>query len=200
MSAPPSRPPENGFFRPRWVYPVPQETLQLALSEAIDALRQQAIRYRDSLSADARESAPPGGGWCVNQILEHLVVTHARYEERMRPVLEQRARPGHGEAPWRPTWVGGMLVHAMHGERRLPAPRAFRVGDRAGPAVLERYLTALETTERMMTDAESIHWSRTRVRSPVSRLLRVNLGDCFVVLTVHGERHFRRIGTLTGRR
>lgn len=195
----PSSPPVSGFFRQRLAHPVPQETLHVALSEAIGILRQQAICYRDTLSADARKSVPPGGGWSVNQILQHLVVTHQRYEEGVRRLLDRAPRPGHGDTPWQPTWVGGMMVHALQGARRLPAPRAFRVGERVGPAVLERYLTALESTDRMMIDAEGIHWARARVAFPAFRLLRLNLGDCFALLTVHGERHFRRIRTLTRR-
>ena len=198
MSLLSSPPPEGGFFRQRLLHPVPQETLHVALDEAIEALRQQAISYRDTLSAEARESVPAGGGWSVNQILQHLVVTHRHYEDRVRRAMDRAPPPGHGDTPWRPTWVGGMLVHAMQGARRLPAPRAFRMGAHVGPAVLDQYLTALESTERMMRDAEGIHWARTRVTSPAARFLRLNLGDCFAVLTVHGERHFRRIGILAG--
>lgn len=192
--------PDAGFFRQRLSHPVPQEALHVALTEAIETLRQQAISYRDTVSADRREVRPADGGWSMNQVLRHLVVTHQRYEDRMRRVLNRTPRPGHGDTPWQPTWMGGLMIHAMQGSRRLPAPRVFRVDQSAVPAVLERYLTALESTERMMREAESVHWARTRVTSPASVFVRLNLGDCFAVLTVHDERHFRRIRVLVGGR
>ncbi len=200
MSPRPPPLPEIGFFRQRLVHPVPQEALHVALHEAIDALREQAISYRDTLSASRRETSPSDGGWSVNQVLQHLVVTHQLYADRVRRVLSRAPPPGHGDTPWRSTWMGGLMVHALQGARRLPAPKAFRVDQSVVPTVLERYLTALESTERLMGDAESVDWDRTRVTSPASRLVRLNLGDCFAVLTVHDERHFRRIQTLAERR
>ncbi|GEM_PF-1713069 len=192
--------PDAGFFRRRLPHPVPQEVLHVALREAMDLLRQQAISYRDTLSAERRGLVPSDGGWSVNQVLQHLAVTHQLYADRVQRVLSRAPRPGHGDTPWRATWMGGLMVHALQGSRRLPAPKAFRVDRTVPAAVLERYLTALESTERMMREVESVHWARTRVTSPASRLVRLNLGDCFAVLTVHDERHFARIRTLAGLR
>ncbi len=168
--------PAAGFFRRRLPHPVPQEVLHVALREAMESLRQEAIAYRDTLSAERRTVVPADGGWSVNQVLQHLVVTHQLYTDRVRRVLSRGPRPGHGDTPWRSTWLGGLMVHALQGARRLPAPKAFRVDQSVVPSVLERYLTALESTERLMGDAESVHWDHTRVTSPASRLVRLNLG------------------------
>jgi hypothetical protein len=47
--------------------------------------------------------------------------------------------------------------------------------------------------------AATLDWRRTRTTSPISPLIRLNLGDCFTILVVHAQRHLGQIDRLRGR-
>ena len=42
-------------------------------------------------------------------------------------------------------------------------------------------------------DSAGIDWRRTRLASPASPLIRLNLGDAFLVLAVHARRHLGQV-------
>jgi hypothetical protein len=41
--------------------------------------------------------------------------------------------------------------------------------------------------------ARPLEWRRLRIASPLSRLIRLNLGDCFMVGVAHARRHLGQI-------
>jgi hypothetical protein len=55
--------------------------------------------------------------------------------------------------------------------------------------VVERLLGHLDVLDGLVDDSAGFDWRRLRMRSPVMPLLRFNLGDAFLMLLVHAERH-----------
>jgi hypothetical protein len=140
---------------------------------------------------------PPEGGWSIGQVMEHLCVSHDSYLDPMRALVGNRpagaAREDNG---WKPSFAGRLLVSGLKGERKLPSPRKYRVGPHARPEVARELASRHDIIARVLESAGTYDWRRIRVRSPVLPLLRMNLGDCFEVLVVHEERHFRQIDRL----
>lgn len=50
-----------------------------------------------------------------------------------------------------------------------------------------------EDLGHLLTEASGIDWRGVRMRSPVTRLVRMNLGDALTVLVVQAERHAAQI-------
>ena len=44
-----------------------------------------------------------------------------------------------------------------------------------------------------MESAKGIDLRRNKVTSPVSKLIRINLGDALLILVVHSQRHLQQI-------
>jgi hypothetical protein len=57
--------------------------------------------------------------------------------------------------------------------------------------LLERYLEQLRAIRR---EAAGLDLRRTRVVSPVTRLVRMNVGDALALLLTHERRHLGQIG------
>jgi hypothetical protein len=55
--------------------------------------------------------------------------------------------------------------------------------------VAERLLGHLDALRDLVAEAAGFDWRRLHVRSPLVPLLRFNLGDAFLILVVHAERH-----------
>lgn len=174
-----------------------QDALRRAL---LDQTRAHIVRIAslNALSPEQLAWTPPEGGWGVAQILEHLLTTNGTYlpmMERLTGEATERAEP---DEEWKPSLAGGMLIKSMSSPRKFKAPRVFRDVLHPRSGVRQAFIDQLQQLVRLLETADRVSWRRTRTASPVSRLIRLNLGDCYAVLPAHTERHLGQIERVTG--
>jgi len=162
----------------------------LQRNERVTAAFESALGGLDATQLAWR---PPGGGWSVAQVLEHLCVATDSY---LVALLQKRG----GNQPvatdttrWRPSFLGGLLANSMRSPRKLPTPRIHRPGPEPRPNVAGEFLTRQREIGRLIASSAGIDWRKLRMASPVSRFIRMNLGDCFEVLVAHAERHLGQV-------
>jgi hypothetical protein len=152
------------------------------------------------LTPEQRSRPSESGGWSVDQVLEHLVISNASYLTRMRRLVDRHqddpVRPG--TPPWEPTFVGRLLVRSLDPSsvRRLPAPKVSRPSAVVRPGVLERFIDGMREAMSLAQRAESLDLNALRMSSPFARVLKLNLGDAFAIIVVHARRHLRQIENL----
>jgi hypothetical protein len=154
---------------------------------SIDAVR----RIQNELAYLQLGWRPPDGGWSIAQVFEHLIISDSLYYPQLREIVQTGKR---GSAEWKPTITGGFIVRALlpTSTRKTPAPQIFRPAEpRAN--VVEDYINVREELVRIMDSAKGIDLRRNKVTSPVSKLIRINLGDAFMILVVHTQRHLQQI-------
>jgi len=179
---------------------VEQERHRAALRTQIEdtAARVRALAGR--MDDTSLHWYPPGGGWSVGQVLEHLVVADEDYLARLRTLVARpdapRATPG---AEWRPSLMGRFLANALERPRRLPAPKRWVPPLAPRPRVLDEYLARQQELLSLLDQGAALDWRRVRTSSPISPLIRLNLGDCFTLLAVHGRRHLGQMERLAAR-
>ena len=164
------------------------------LRPALAALEKRTWELCAGLSDTQLRWRPPGGGWSVGQVLEHLVLSHEPYVARMRAALEQgheRARE-RGARPWKPTWLGAFIVRSQMAPRKVKTGRWFDPGPEAGPGAAHRFLATVRAVAELVQASDGADL-RVRLVSPVAPVFRPNLGDAFLLLVVHAERHLRQI-------
>jgi hypothetical protein len=170
-----------------------QEDHRHDLERRLNALSSRATEWRDGLRSDQLLWSPPGDGWSIGQVFEHLVTANTAY----LPLLDGQVRNAlervQGSAVWKPTVMGNLLVRSLGSPRKLPAPKEWRPAPAPRPAVIEAFLETIATTRALLDASASLPWSRLRFGSPLLRLVRLNLGDGFTVITAHAERHFQQI-------
>lgn len=136
----------------------------------------------------------PPTGWSVGQVLEHLVLVHEPYMSRMREALErgqQRARAG-SVRRWKPTLLGSFIVRSLTRPAKVKTRPKFDPGPETGPGAAARFLATVTATDAMIEAADGADL-RIRFTSPVAAFFRPNLGDAFLLLTVHAQRHLGQI-------
>lgn len=169
-----------------------QELLRQELLARTAVVRTSYGSRIDGLGAAALDWHPPGGGWSAAELFEHLLLSGEQYEQRMRPALAAGRSTG-GDAEWRPTIAGRLIVAGLTGRRRLPAPRVFRPGPAPRVDVAPALLQHFGTLAGLLELSAPNDWRRTTIRSPVTRLLRFNMGDAFLTLVTHAERHLAQL-------
>lgn len=149
---------------------------------------------------------PAPKSWSIAQCLDHLAVTSEKFDQDFAKAIAhgREKRRVTGAVRYRPTMLGGWLVKQLtpDAKRKMPAPKVFRPSE--GSAIkgaLERFLGQQEKFLSFVNDARGIDYNKTRLRSPVTPLMRYSLADAFVMTVVHGQRHLaqaRRVREMSG--
>jgi len=181
--------------------PIAQDELLRRSAAEIEAIQSEARRLAGPLSPAQLDWAPPEGGWSVAQVLAHVVTASTSYFDRMQAATRDGAvRSGEG-TPWKPTFFGGMLIRSLEptNRKKYPSPKVWRPVQRQLPDALPTFLEAHRTLGGIVASASQVDLVRTRLSSPVSRLIRLNLGDAIRVLIVHAQRHLGQAERLIAR-
>jgi uncharacterized damage-inducible protein DinB len=166
-------------------------------AKLLEANRAVIARIRESVSTvpptDIHRK-PPAGGWSIGEVLEHLIVSADSYLDTLRSVLARTdLRAADAGTTWKPSFMGGLLTASLRSDRKLPAPRLYKPGPEPREGVLAEFLRRQEEVGRLLGEAGTVDWRHATFTSPVSRLMRMNVGDALSVLVVHAERHAAQI-------
>ena len=137
---------------------------------------------------------PAPDKWSIAQCLDHLTVTSNRFEPYLTAALArgQRKWPVSAAPAYRPSFIGGWLIKQVDPEtgRNLPAPKVFRPAESSAiHGALESFIKQHERFIEFVRRSAGIDYNKTRLRSPVTPLMRYSLADAFVITVVHGRRH-----------
>lgn len=166
-----------------------------------DASLSDSARLARALTAGltpARQAHRPSwGGWSVGEVFEHLCVTDGLYVAPLRALFaaeRSRTTPRLGNA-WRPTLWGRMLLWSVNpsNTRRAPAPKVFLPGPAPRAHVIDAWLAQVETNRALLREAEGLDLRQLKLSSPAARLIRLNAGDAFAIMTVHAQRHLGQV-------
>ena len=167
-----------------------------------DAARQLASGLRE----DQLNWKPARDKWSIAQCLDHLAVTSSKFGPYFTAALARARKkwPVTSSPSYRPTLIGGWLIKQVVPEtgRNLPAPKVFRPSESSAiQGALESFLKQQARFIEFVRETDGVDYNKTRLRSPVTPLMRYSLADAFVVTVVHGQRHLaqaRRVRETSG--
>ncbi len=177
-----------------------QEPTQACLLPQIEQVAIRARELAGELTQDALLWRPPGGGWSVGQVLEHLLVSGRIYFPVIERVIAKAVKPA-SPAPWKPSLWGRMLISTLSpaNERTVRTFSRLRPGPEARVDVLDAFLGSMLETAALLRRADGLDMRRLRLNSPVVFFVRgLNLGDAFIIIVVHAQRHLRQIERVMG--
>lgn len=137
---------------------------------------------------------PSADQWSIAQCLEHLTVATKQFETYFQAALESARKKWSVDKPpaYKPSWLGGWLAKQVSPEakRKVPAPKIFRPADSSRiSGALEMFVDQHARFLDYVRQSTGIDYNRTRLRSPVTPLMRYSLADAFVITVLHGQRH-----------
>ncbi len=130
--------------------------------------------------------------WSIAECFSHLNVTADKYyppiDKSMR-LARERGLLGHG--PFRHGFLINKFIRMMEPppRRSFKAPRPFTPRSRAVEDEIPNFLSHQEAIMRRVREATGLDLARVKIVSPVSRLLRMSLGQSFALLAAHERRH-----------
>lgn len=174
-----------------------QEALLRQCADEVVAIDAEARRLAAPLSETQLQWNPPGGGWSIAQVFDHLATANGSYFGPMAAAIQRAKTAGKArrKRDWRPSFFGGLLIRSLEpsARRGMPSPRVWRPAKEQRAGALEAFLATQGTLAELLREAAGIDLVGVRISSPVSRFIRLNLGDAFKVLVVHDRRHLGQI-------
>ena len=177
---------------------IPQAQQAKSLIRDIHALDARAGDIARTAEPAAFQWKPATGGWSAGQVFEHLCVANDSYLVVLRrlvtaPSPNDERHDDASNAVWKPSLIGGFLARSMESPRKLPAPRMWRPAPQPRDNVIAEFLARQREVVQLIERSMSYEWRRVRLASPASPVLRMNVGDAFMILVRHAERHMRQI-------
>jgi hypothetical protein len=161
------------------------------LYKQIVPIKEHARQVTGELSTEQMKWRPAAKSWSVGECLEHLIISADLYYDRIEPLLENAQRTDTPQ-PWRSSVMGRLLIKSVTTSRRLKQPKRFRPPPEPRTDLLDAFLKSQDRLSELIRKADGVNLTKTRLSSPVSRVFRLNLGDCFAVLVLHAKRHLRQ--------
>ena len=167
--------------------------LQTVVAEAKE--NSEAARM---VTADLTEAQlnwkPSSEQWSIAQCLEHLAITSGKFDDYFSSTLEraQKQRPVTNTPAYQPSMVGGWLARQVNpdGGRNLPAPKVFRPSEVSNiHTPLKLFIDQQLKFIDFVCQCDCVDYNKTRLRSPVTPLMRYSLADAFVITVLHAKRH-----------
>ena len=154
----------------------------------------EASELVTGLSEEQLNWKPAADRWSIAQCLYHLTVSTEKFGSYFTAAiaLGRNKYPITAPPVYRPSWMGGWLIRQLLPEvtRKMTAPKIFRPShSETFHHSLDHFLKQQEHFLDFVRQAEGLDYNKTRLRSPVTPLVRYSLADAFVLIAVHGQRH-----------
>jgi hypothetical protein len=168
------------------------DLLETIASEA-DKNNDTAREVAGGLTEPQLNWKPAPDGWSIAQCLEHLAVATKGFDKYFAAALKQaKSTPANNPTAYKPTMMGGWLARhvAPESPRKLRAPKMFRPA--AASAIqdsLQMFLDEQQKFIDFVRQCQHLDYNKTRIRSPVTPLVRYSLADAFVITVLHAQRH-----------
>lgn len=171
-----------------------QDALYACVRQRLASQIETVEKLTGELNAEQRRQAREDGGWSIDQILIHLARVNETYGRKLEPFSAQAATNDGVASRWKSTLAGRALRWSVTTSRSVKTPRIFRpeVLEYEGDAV-DAFLNSQRAILVLLDRLRSMTWSTLRCSSPLSSLVRLNAGDVFLILALHGDRHVKQL-------
>ncbi len=168
--------------------------LQIFLSEA-PLLIDTANKQFSGLSENQINWKPSEEKWSVGECIDHLVVTHKLYNSRIKELQPLFEDLGEGSFKFKHSFSGRMILKYVDPNSTTRA-KTFKVFKPSMRQINTNIIRSFcEEVETMISFAGKLHGAdltKIKISSPVTRLLRMNVGDALLINLYHDKRHLNQ--------
>ena len=152
------------------------------------------------LSADQFSWAPDEKTWSIGHCLYHIWLTNDKYLVEVPAVIREGRHKAPEEQEYEPNGIGRRFIakNGPVGGQNTPVPKVLRPDKRTVPPdILQLTVDQLAAFDEFLQESARVDMMRTKMRSPVLVFVKLQLGDVFMALAEHNERHIRQAERLT---
>lgn len=131
--------------------------------------------------------------WNAVQCLDHLIVTGNLYHPRIRQAIE-KARENRllEKKPFRPSLFGKLFIQSVSPKSKLKL-KTFNIFkpevNASNPHNYQVFIQQEQELIELIKRADGLDLNKVKIMSPLSRLLKLSIGEAFWLLVMHQQRH-----------
>jgi hypothetical protein len=133
--------------------------------------------------------------WSIGECIEHLVITKKLYNSKIKELQSLFEDTGEESLKFKHTFSGRMILKYVdpNSITRTKTFKVFKPSMRQINANVIRFFC--EEVETMISFGEKLHGAyltKLKISSPVTKLLRMNVGDALLINLYHDKRHLNQ--------
>lgn len=166
----------------------------------IKAVSEQVISLTESQKTWRKDSE----SWSINEILSHLneyaTYYHGAIQKRIEKTRFREPKETFISSPLgRSAWKSMKLGNARNIKRKFRSPKS--ANPRLHPELVsdtasENFLSKQNELLKLIQDSRSINIRKAKVAISLSKFIRLRIGDAFLFVIYHNERHIQQIQNL----
>jgi len=165
----------------------------------LDALTARAVenlsivRQLEQCSDEELNLRPDPRAWTALEALEHLNIWSRDYLLRTEAAVADSLTQPNPE--FTSSWIGNKLAVAMKpGEKTHKIPTLRKLNPRTEPRplgreVIDTWLTNADRQQQLLGAARSVDLNRVRIKTVLTSLISMRLGDVLRMMVYHDWRH-----------
>jgi uncharacterized damage-inducible protein DinB len=157
------------------------------------ALLKRAEETFAPLSTEALNEKPSPQKWSIAECLEHLNYYSDYYNKAIKVAIETAQEKQWKEVPtFNSTWLGKKSIESVdpNNVKATKTPKALNpASSSVRPDVVARFISAQKEFLSLIEAAKKINLNKAKVRIEVFKLLKMRLGDLFLFMIAHHQRH-----------
>jgi DinB superfamily len=164
------------------------------LYQKTESFLENAIREWQLLPAEQFNRQPAPNAWSAAQCLEHLNVYGRYYLPELKKAIGKAAKQP--TATYKSGWLGDyfyrlMLPNTEGGlKSKMKAPKnAIPPVQLNAAAVIAEFIEQQEQLLQLIEQARAVNIGSVRIPISLTKWIRLKLGDTFLFVTAHNERH-----------
>ena len=173
------------------------EQLIQQLQQQTEILLNEAIQQWQMMSPAIFKEQPAPGAWSAMQCLGHLNA----YGDYYLPAIENAISEAKQQNKTRsttftPGWLGNYFTNLMKPAANGSLKKKMKAPANARPqpalnttAVIAEFIDQQEKLLQLLEKAKSVDLNKARVPISIAKFIRLKLGDVFMFLIAHNQRH-----------
>ena len=164
-----------------------------------DGFKEQSRRIEErcvGLSADQLSFRPDEKSWSVGQCLYHIWLTNDKYLSKLSSTIRASTKKEPDDQDYESNWMGRRFIGMIgptSGEH-TPVPKQLQpLPERVPEDIVQRSIDQMAGFDEFLIESEGIDLMKTKMTSPISSMLKLQLGDVFKSMQLHNERHLNQI-------
>ena len=167
------------------------------LTRKTENFLQKAVSEWQMLPGEVLSTPPAPGAWSAAQCIEHLNIYGRYYLPAMEKAIQRAKQSGSRAAGrFRPGWLGAYFTRLMQPladgqvKTRMKAPlNAVPSAQPDARAMVAEFIDQQEMLLKLLGAAASVNLDDVRIPISIAPWIRLKLGDTFLFLTAHIQRH-----------
>jgi hypothetical protein len=167
------------------------------LHQKTESFLEKAVREWQSMPAEQLNKQPAPNAWSAAQCLEHLNVYGRYYLPALKTAINKAEKSP--SPTYKSGWLGDYFYRLMlpntEGsiKSKMKAPKnAVPPAELDAAAVIAEFIEQQEQLLQLIEQARTVNLASIRIPISLTKWIRLKLGDTFLFVVAHNERHIRQ--------